>query len=390
MSQQLISRSPDLQRLRNEGYDIAISAGYLLLKDVPYVNAAKEVKRGILVSDLHLAGDRTAPPTGRHVAYWIGEHPCTNLGVAISAIKHGSNHQKLAEGLEVDHSFSNKPAADYPDYYEKMTRYVTIIEHYAQAIEPSAAAKTFPPIRATEPHSVFEYIDTASSRAGIAAVMQKLELRKIVIVGLGGSGSYVLDLVAKTPVREILLYDSDTFLQHNAFRAPGAPSIEELEQRQTKVARFAQIYSRMHRNIVPHDAVTEMNVDELRDADFVFICIDETKAKQLIIERLETFGVSFIDVGIGLDLTDGALGGILRTTTSTKAKHDHVEKRVPLNAAEDDEYATNIQIAELNALNAALAVIKWKKLCGFYRDLELEHDSTYTIDGNTIANEERS
>ena len=37
---------------------------------------------------------------------------------------------------------------------------------------------------------------------------------------------------------------------------------------------------------------------------------------------------------------------------------------------EDDEYATNIQIADLNALNALMAVIKWKKLSGFYQDLK--------------------
>ena len=35
MSQLLISRSPDLARLREEGYDIEIRSGYLLVKDVP-------------------------------------------------------------------------------------------------------------------------------------------------------------------------------------------------------------------------------------------------------------------------------------------------------------------------------------------------------------------
>ena len=36
-------------------------------------------------------------------------------------------------------------------------------------------------------------------------VTMKLELRKIAILGLGGTGSYVLYFVAKTPVREIHL-----------------------------------------------------------------------------------------------------------------------------------------------------------------------------------------
>jgi hypothetical protein len=40
--------------------------------------------------------------------------------------------------------------------------------------------------------------------------------------------------------------------------------------------------------------------------------------------------------------------------------------------------------ADLNALNAALAVIKWKKLACFYQDLDHEHHSTYTIGGNML------
>ena len=50
--------------------------------------------------------------------------------------------------------------------------------------------------------------------------------------------------------------------------------------------------------------------------------------------------------------------------------------------------ASNIQIAELNALNAMLAVIKWKKIRGFYCDLEREHHCMYTTDGNALDNAE--
>jgi hypothetical protein len=65
------------------------------------------------------------------------------------------------------------------------------------------------------------------------------------------------------------------------------------------------------------------------------------------------------------------------------------KQRIPLSKVDDgNEYDRNIQTAELNALNAALAVIKWKKLCGFYIDLEKEHHSTYSIDGNEMTNED--
>jgi len=82
-------------------------------------------------------------------------------------------------------------------------------------------------ITTDEDESVFKYIDTASSRAGINVPTQKLELARIAIVGVGGTGSYVLDLVAKTPVKEIHLFDGDVFLSHNAFRAPSAASSDE-------------------------------------------------------------------------------------------------------------------------------------------------------------------
>jgi hypothetical protein len=41
-----------------------------------------------------------------------------------------------------------------------------------------------------------------------------------------------------------------------------------------------------------------------------------------------------------------------------------------------------------NALNALLAVIRWKKIVGFYDDLEHEHNTIYLIDGNTLINED--
>ena len=42
----------------------------------------------------------------------------------------------------------------------------------------------------------------------------------------------------------------------------------------------------------------------------------------------------------------------------------------------------------LNALNAALAVVRWKRLRGVYADLEREHHAIYEVDGNTLLNEE--
>jgi hypothetical protein len=390
MSLGLINRSPDLKRLRDEGYDVEIRSNYLLVKQVPYVNEQRAVVFGTLVSELTLSGERTVKPH-THVMHFAGMYPCHRDGSPINQIRNQTQTRQLAPEVTIHHSFSSKPpGGKYKDYYEKVTAYVRILSGPAESIDPNITATAFRPIEAAPEASVFRYLDTASSRAEIMMVASKLEGHRIAIVGLGGTGSYVLDLLAKTPVAQIDLFDGDDFLQHNAFRAPGAAGLADLEKRLKKVEYFRTIYDRMHANINAHAFdVTEENVHVLKGMDFVFMCRDGGPGKAATLERLEAFGIPYIDVGMGVELVDDSLLGTVRVTTSTCRQRDHVAQRIPLaDTADEDEYCTNIQIADLNALNAALAVIKWKKLMGFYVDLEREHHSTYTISGNDLINED--
>lgn len=396
MSRRPIARSADLTRLVSERYDISIRANHLVVRGIPYVNAERRIKYGTLITRLIVTNDVTREPDD-HTIYFDGEYPCSKDGLPLEAIRNSSNQINFAEGLKAEHMFSAKPLprGNYLDYYDKINTYAAMISGPAQSIDPTAKPNVALFAASSEDDdSVFNYLDTASTRAEITAVTAKLECRKIVIIGLGGTGGYVLDQLAKTPVEEIHIYDGDSFQQHNAFRAPGAPSGEQLEAEPLKVDYFRSIYSRMHRGILPHAAyVDESNIDELRNADFVFICIDDGPAKLFIFRKLEEFGLRFIDVGMGIFHQDGALGGILRVTTSAPAQRDHIweKRRVSFAKPDDDnDYNRNIQVSDLNALNAVLAVIKWKKLVGFYLDLEREHHSTYSIDGNDTTNEDHA
>ena len=393
MSQQLIDRSPDLKKLRDEGYHLEIRYGYLLVKDVPYVNSHREVKFGTLVTNLVLVGDITARPDD-HVAHFSGEYPCNDDGTEIDRIRNQTGERSLADGVTIQHSFSAKPVPQgfYEDYHAKVATYVAILSGPASRTDPNMTAKNFPVIPSEkDTDEPFNYIDTASSRADIVAVSQKLALKTLAIIGLGGTGSYVLDLVAKTPVRKIHVYDGDTYFQHNAFRSPGAPSADDLRAKQSKVTYFKNLYSKMHRDIIDHPVhIDAGNVEELRGMDFVFICIDKGSAKKMIVEKLEEFNLPFVDVGMGIQFDGHSLAGIVRVTASTENKRDHFRSRVSLgDAAVGNEYDRNIQVADLNSLNAALAVMKWKKMLGFYRDLKSEHHSQFSIDTSLLVNEER-
>jgi hypothetical protein len=387
MPQKLINHSPDLKRLRDNGFEIEVKNGYALVHHVPYVNSSKEIRYGTLISNLTLAGNITIRPD-THVIHFIGEHPCDKQGFPLTGIQHESRDQVLTDGVISNHSFSNRPMNGFNDYYEKFTSYIDIIMAPAFSLDNSVTAQSFAPIVSPE-EMVFNYYDTNSSRANINMITKKLENQKIGIIGLGGTGSYILDLVAKTPVAEIHIIDGDVFLQHNAFRAPGAPSIDELRELKKKTDYLRGIYSKMHRNIISHNTyINEENVFNLLTLDFIFISIDDGPSKKLIIDKLLEAQISFIDVGIGLERVENSLIGSLRVTTATREKNDHLEQRISFANGEDDEYSSNIQIAELNALNASLAVIKWKKLNCFYQDLYREHDSTYTINTGDIFNED--
>ncbi len=345
------------------------------------------VQLGILISKLEASGDKTDKPND-HVAYWTGAHPCHSDGKKITAIENPSAAQSFGEGIRADFTFSAK--AGYRDYHHKITTYIGRITGEATKIDPNATARTYPAIPAEDEDSIFKYEDTASSRAGIGALNQKIAGQRIGIAGLGGTGTYILDLVAKTAVAEIHIIDGDVFSQHNAFRAPGAPSLAELQAKPHKVARFSALYANMRNEIVVHDVfLDETNVALLDGLDFVFVCIDRGQAKRAVVEQLVANGTPFVEVGIGVLPTDGELGGLVRVTTSTAKTR---EKAAPhISYADEDgdanEYTTNIQIAELNSLNAALAVIRWKKLFGFYRDARKSVYVGYSIGSGELVSE---
>lgn len=390
----MISRSPDLLRLREEGYEIEIRANHLAVGHVPYVAADRTVKFGSLVAALTLtptpAGDVTTRPKN-HVVMFAGEAPCDREGHPLTKIINGSSRKDLGGGLVIDHTFSSKrPGAPYTDYHDKMTSYIAMLGGPASSIDPTATARTYVVIEDRDDDSPFLYADTGTSAAGIGAVSDKLKVDRVAIAGLGGTGSYILDLVAKAPVREIHLFDGDRFLQHNAFRAPGAASVADLTGGPLKADYWARQYGAMRTGVISHPyRIDESNLAEFDSIGFVFLAFDSGSIKRALIERLEARGISFVDVGIGVHEADGYLDGIVQVTTGSPARSALSGGRISFADRPHDPYAHNIQIADLNALNAALAVIRWKKLCGFYRDFEQEHFSAYTINGNHLLNEDR-
>ena len=386
MSQELINHSDDLKKLQNEGYEIDVKSGYGIISHIPYLKANGEIDYGTLVSKIAFEGDK-AKYNGDHVIYFSGDQPCNADGTEITQIKHSASNSILA-GINVKCSFSNKPDENYKDYYEKFVNYINIISSRAIDKDNSVTAKTFKKV-VTEEESVFQYIDTNSSRAGIDNCNRKMLDKKIAIIGLGGTGAYILDLVSKTNVKEIHLIDGDVFCQHNAFRSPGAASKEIFTKSLSKVSYFKEIYQNMHKNIIEHDIfINEKNVNILKDMDFVFISIDSGIARNLIVDYLVSEKIPFIDTGIGLQNINDTINGLIRTTVFDKNNYDRISTYIDFDEDGDNIYNTNIQIAECNALNATIAVIEWKKYFNIYENANSKCQNVYSIEMGEIVHED--
>lgn len=386
MSTTLVARSPDLAQLVAEGYDVEVHDGNLLVHHVPYVTAAGAVDYCILVSELSTNGERTIAPAA-HTVWVVGEVPYDHQGGKV-AIVISEGAQACGVGLVASCMLSGKPKNQNPDdYHQKITTYVDILGRYARFFDGTATHTSYP-ARATRPdESVFQYQDSATSRSGISAIAAKLKLDRVAIVGLGGTGSYILDLLAKTPIGELHLFDDDLLYAHNAFRAPGAAPLDKLSKSPRKVDYFAAQYEAIRRHIVTHPVkVTAANVEDLRSMQFVFLAMDAGPAKRDIVEHLIAWGVPFIDSGMNVQRVDDSLRGTLRITTGQPGAYQHVPQRVSCTDITANEYDANIQTADLNMLNAALAVVKFKKLYGYYMDSSKEMNSLYVVARSKITN----
>lgn len=398
MSADLISRNADLRRLDEEGFVLEVRDGYLLVHHVPYVRPDKSLARGMLVCRLALDpnGNTVSPlPDGEHTMYFAGDTPCNRDGSRMEAIIHNSTDSALTETIMVNHYFSSKPetTGQYVDFYEKVVTYERHLGGAARSHDPSANARTGEKISTEQTDNPFAIPDTSSSRYGLGKVSRKLAFEKVAIIGLGGTGSYVLDLLSKTYIKEIHTFDGDQILNHNLFRSPGAPVPEVAASFPMKVHYYEGIYSKIHRGIRPHPyKVTDDNIAELAGFDFVFVCVDKGRSRELIARGLQRLGIPFIDCGVGLGLEDDCLDGVTRASLITPdMPWEEVCKLLPFGDDDEEEdqiYKAAIQVADLNALNATLAVLRWKRWAGFYRDHRTEIQSVYTVEGNVLSNRE--
>ena len=255
-----------------------------------------------------------------------------------------------------------------------------VIHRYAKQIVGAAwEAGDSDPVTLTVP-TPFKMPNTFEARAAIGPVQDRIRGQSIAIIGLGGTGGYILDLVAKTPVQEVHLLDPDVVEWHTLMRAPGAPTAEEIEAVRMgglrKVDYYHSKYAALRDGVHPH----AIRVDgtsmftELLSAhpiDFAFVCIDQltegdSPRQDAVYGALSDAGVPFIDSGVSITLEGHAVRGAV-TTSAYDAGSVAWKDAIPNARAEGNEPGyRNVQLPEVNALAASLAVMEWRRRTGQY------------------------
>ena len=405
MSNSLINRNKDLSALVKEGYRVKIRGAYLIVKEIPYIAKDGEIKTADIVTPLDLSGEeaeqRTIAPR-KHTVWWTGGVPHTANGESMESYLTCSKWDEgwdIGEGITVYQEWSRKPLEGgkkrkYLNYYEKMETYIHEVSDQAEAKQPGcleAAKSGWNPD--VESNTRFVYMDTNSYRNGTKGIERRIEEEVVAVVGVGGSGSYLVDILAKTNIKELHLYDDDVMEVHNAFRVAGAARVGELGSGKYKVDWHEERYAVVRKEglYVHRMKINDENFECLSTCTTVFIAVDKLKTRRKIQKACSEMGILHLSVGIGLDIegeNNNQIGGNVKVETDYQADwHDDQDGEANEEMKDDgieDVYGSNIQTAELNMLGAALAITEWKAKRGVYRN-ERDEGTDRTIYSSTTG-----
>ena len=224
-------------------------------------------------------------------------------------------------------------------------------------------------------------MNTSSYRNGTKGIEDKIFDEVIAIIGVGGTGSYLVDILAKTNIKELHLYDDGMMETDSAFRLAGAVNKNEFGL--TKVDWHKNRYQNVRKDglYIHKNKIDNNNFEDLKKYTTVFIAVDDLESRRTIQKKCNEMGIFHLSVGIGVEKegeNDNQLGGMVKIEREYQEVpriknpvYSELKKQQPV----DDVYKSNIQTAELNMLGAALAIVEWKIKRGLCRSDRIENNN---------------
>ncbi|MCD8006113.1 MAG: tRNA threonylcarbamoyladenosine dehydratase [Oscillospiraceae bacterium] len=155
--------------------------------------------------------------------------------------------------------------------------------------------------------------------------LKAIQASHIAVFGIGGVGGYVCEMLARTGVGTLSLFDSDEVSLSNRNRqiialssTTGLPKVDVMRERILDINPDAKVFAH---NLF-YDEMTAPEID-LSGYDFIADCIDTVSSKLLLIENAKAAGteiISAMGAGNKLDPTRFEVADIYSTSVCPLAR----------------------------------------------------------------------
>ena len=153
-----------------------------------------------------------------------------------------------------------------------------------------------PPLPPPDPAATF---DRALALTGSGALAKLGEMR-IAVVGASGTGGLAAELLARTGCRKLMLFDDDIVRDVNLNRILYATT-DDADRRRLKVDVLKRGIENLglgcYVEAVPGNILDSHVIRQLREADFIFGCVDRAYPRLLLCQHSYRYLTPYVDVG---------------------------------------------------------------------------------------------
>ena len=207
---------------------------------------------------------------------------------------------------------------------------------------------------------------------------------KVAIVGLGGVGAWIADLLTKADVAEVHGWDADLIEDKNVIRMPGAVNPNWIGK--PKAEWFKETYRQIHRQVYGHPKYVDERTAAVMcsNATFGFVAVDNDEGRTIACAAMAAAGIPFIDVGISLSRRDGQVSAAIRVTTARP--HDDAWRRaIPKVDKAGQEIYGKLELPDVAAVAAGLTVQSWRKVRGQMAQESASECMVFRMETDTIT-----
>jgi molybdopterin-synthase adenylyltransferase len=124
---------------------------------------------------------------------------------------------------------------------------------------------------------------------------------KIGVVGLGGTGSLVVEQLSRIGVQDLVLIDNDIIEESNLARVFGSSAASKDKRKVDIAARHARSLGTATIQTVFESAIRQEVLLKLRDRDLIFSCVDNDRTRAVLNRFSHQYLIPVVDLGTRLD-----------------------------------------------------------------------------------------